>query len=202
MDRKVGMYSSIVTLIAVVAFAFAMIIGNDFGSYLSSMFIAWGFVPMICSFASYGQNETKSLSYTAMIFSAVYAVLIMIVYFAQLTTVRHSVLNEQASNILDYKNFGLFFSYDLLGYGFMALATFFISFTIQAKTKIDKWLKVLLMVHGIFAISCVIIPMMGVFNSSMSGGDIIGVLVLEFWCAYFIPICILSFLHFNNMNKF
>jgi hypothetical protein len=36
----------------------------------------------------------------------------------------------------------------------------------------------------------------------MAGGDIIGVLVLEFWCAYFAPVCILSYLHFKNMNKF
>lgn len=202
MNRKVGMYSSIVTLVAVIGFAFSMLIGSDFVSYLSSMFIAWGFVPMICSFASYSKKETKSLSYTAMIFSAVYAMLIMVVYFAQLTTVRLLLLNEQVSNILNYKNFGLFFSYNLLGYGFMALATFFISLTIQGKTKIDKWLRGLLMVHGIFAIVCVTIPMLGVFNSSMAGGDIIGILVLEFWCAYFTPVCILSYLHFNNMNKF
>lgn len=195
------MYSSLVTFIAVVGFAFSMIVGSDFGSYLSSMFIAWGFVPMICSFASYCPKETKSLSYTAMIFSSVYAVLIMVVYFAQLTAVRLSVLNEQALSILNYKNFGLFFSYDLLGYGFMALATFFISFTIQANTKIDKWLKALLMIHGIFAISCVAIPMLGVFSSGMTGGDIFGVLVLEFWCAYFAPACILSFLHFRGSYK-
>jgi hypothetical protein len=177
-----------------------MIIGSDFGSFLSSMVIAWGFVPMICSFASYSDKDTKSVSYTAIVFTAVYAVLIMVVYFAQLTTVRLSELNQQASQILGFNNFGLFFSYDLLGYGFMALATFFIALTIKAKTKTDKWLKVLMMVHGIFAISCVIMPMLGVFNADMAGGDIIGVLVLEFWCAYFTPVCILSYLHFKNQQ--
>lgn len=198
MNRKVGMYSSIITLAAVLGFAVSMIIGSDFGSYISSMFIAWGFVPMICSFASYSGKETKASSYTAIAFAAVYAVLIMVVYFAQITAVRLSQLSQQASQILDYKHFGLFFSYDLLGYAFMALATFFIAFTIQATTKPDKWLKSLLMIHGIFAVPCVIIPMLGLFHANMTDGDFLGVMVLEIWCAYFIPVCILSYLHFKK----
>lgn len=198
MNRKVGIYSSIITLLAVLGFAVSMIIGSDFGSYISSMFIAWGFVPMICSFASYSEKETEAVSYTAIAFAAVYAVLIMVVYFAQLTAVRLSQLSKQASQILDYKNFGLFFSYDLLGYAFMALATFFIAFTIQATNKPDKWLKILLLIHGIFALSGVIMPMLGIFTADMPGGDLIGVLVLEFWCAYFASVCILSFLYFRK----
>lgn len=129
-----------------------------------------------------------------------YAVLIMLVYFAQLTTVRLSQLSQQASQILDYKNFGLFFSYDLLGYAFMALATFFIAFSIRATTKPDKWLKALLMIHGIFAVSCVIMPILGLFKADMANGKLFGVLVLEFWCAYFTPICILSYLHFKKIK--
>ncbi|HAG09227.1 MAG TPA: hypothetical protein DCK87_06690 [Desulfotomaculum sp.] len=108
---------------------------------------------------------------------------------------RLSVLSEQASQILNYKNFGLFFSYDLLGYSFMALATFFIAFTIKAATKPDKWLKALLLIHGIFAVSGVLMPMLGTFKADMSGGNLIGVLILEFWSAYFVPVCILSYLH-------
>lgn len=59
MNRKLGLFSSIITLAAVLGFALSMIIGSDFGSYISSMFIAWGFVPMICSFASYSEKKQK-----------------------------------------------------------------------------------------------------------------------------------------------
>ncbi len=144
------------------------------------------------------RKRRKSCKLTAIAFAAVYAVLIMVVHFAQLTAVRLQLLSKQASQILDYKNFGLFFSYDLLGYAFMALATFIIAFTIQATTKSDKWLKALLLIHGIFAVSGVIMPMLGIFKANVAGGDLIGVLVLEFWCAYFTPICILSYLHFRK----
>lgn len=86
----------------------------------------------------------KTAGYSAMIFSGVYAVIILLVYFAQTTAVRLDRLNQQAMQILDYNKFGLFFSYDLLGYGIMALSTFFIGLTIQPKNAPDKALKWLL----------------------------------------------------------
>lgn len=201
MNRKIGMYSAIVTLAAVIGFALSMIVGNNYASYLSSLFISWGFVPMICVFAAYSQKEKKSAGYTAVAFSAIYAVLIGLVYFAQLTTVHLSKLNEQASAILDYSKLGsLFFNYDLFGYAFMALSTFFIGLTIQPERKSDKWLKGLLLIHGVFAVSCVLMPMLGTFSSNMAGGEIIGILVLEFWCAYFCPVCILAYKYFKRLK--
>ena len=59
--------------------------------------------------------------------------------------------------ILNYSNGGLFFSYDLLGYGMMALSTFFVGLTIDAKNKADQWLKCLMIIHGIFFFGCFII---------------------------------------------
>ncbi len=201
MNRKIGMYSSIVTLFAVLGFAISMIAGSAYWSYLFSLLIAWGFVPMIGSFTAISKTENKAVGYTAITFSAVYAVLVGLVYFAQLTTVHFTELSEQASAILDYQNLGsLFFNYDLFGYAFMALATFFISLTIQTHNKTDKWLKALLLIHGVFAISCVIMPILGIFKAGMEGGDIIGVLVLEFWCAYFVPVCLLSYNYFKKQQ--
>lgn len=198
MDKKTGMCASLLTLAAVLAFAFTTAAANSFLSFLSSMFIAFGFVPMICSFASYAKKGAKAPAFTAVAFAAVYAVLIMLVYFAQLTAVRLEALNDQAKRILDYGAFGLFFSYDLLGYAFMALSTFCIAFTIDARTKRDRWLKALLLVHGLFAPVCIIIPMLGLFHPGMQGGDLAGVLVLELWCIYFVPVCVLSRLHFKS----
>ena len=200
MNNKTGMYASLVTLAAVVVFAVSMIVGNSSVSYLASMFIAWGFIPMIGAFVADSEKESKAVSYTALVFAAIYGTLIMIVYFAQLTVVRLANLSLPVAQILDYQKFGLFFSYNLLGYGFMALTTFFIALSFKAESKADKALKVLLLVHGLFAISCLVIPMMGIFSSDMAGGGLIGILVLEFWCAYFIPVCILSFLHFKNQR--
>jgi len=120
-----------------------------------------------------------------------------LVYFAQTTAVRLDSLGNEALRIIDYERYGLFFSYDLLGYGIMALATFFIGLTINAKSRSDKWP---LIVYGVFFVGCFLLPMFGVFNSEMDGADWIGTLILEVWCCYFLPICILSYLHFEKKS--
>ena len=63
----------------------------------------------------------------------------------------------------------------------------------------NDWL-ILLIIHGIFFISCFIMPMTGMFVNSNGSTSIGGVIALELWCLYFIPIGILSYLHFKN-NK-
>ena len=198
LNQRIGMYSSIVNVCSVVAFAVCMLINNSYMSYLVCMFIAFSFVPMICAFVYFSKEKTKVAGYTAMLWAAVYAVFILIVYFAQVTAVALNDLNEQAKQLIDYSSFGLFFSYDLLGYGLMALSTFFAGLTILEETKIAKWLRRLLMIHGIFFIACLIMPILGVFKPGMVGMDWIGVMVLEVWCIYFVPIGILSYLYFKE----
>ena len=108
-------------------------------------------------------------AYVGMTFAGIYAVFVLLVYFAQTTSVRFEELDGVALRIFDYSQGGLFFSYDLLGYGMMALSTFFIGLTIEAETKADKWLKYLLIIHGVFFVGCFIMPMTGVFRSMASG---------------------------------
>lgn len=99
--------------------------------------------------------------------------------------------------ILDFQRGGLLFCYDLLGYGMMALSTFFIGLSITAKSKMDKWLKYLMMIHGIFFISCFIMPMTGMFTG-MASGESRGTIALLGWCAYFLPVGVLAYKHFQK----
>ena len=197
MNRKIGMLGSLVSLTAVALFAVFMLTLFNFGSFFVCIFLSLGFVLMINSFAGECEPNKKSSAYTAMIFAAVYCVLILLVYFAQTTSVMNDGFDEQTMQIFDYSKSGLYFNYDLLGYGMMALSTFFIGLTIKPENNSDKWLKRLLLIHGIFFIPCLIMPMLGIFSS---GDYWSGVIVLEFWCTYFIPVCILSFLHFKKAD--
>ncbi|MCG1013042.1 hypothetical protein JT739_10605 [Tepidanaerobacter sp. GT38] len=201
MNFTVAKIGAVITALSVIGFAICMLIEFDFGSYLVSMFIAFGFVMMIAGFHAESDNEHKVAANTALVLSGVYTVLILLVYFAQTTAVRLDSLGEEALRIIDYKRLGLFFSYDLLGYGVMSLATFFIGLSINARSRLDKWLKWLLMFHGVFFIGCFLAPMLGMFSSKMDGADWIGMLILEVWCIYFLPICILSYLHFANTSN-
>ncbi len=199
MNKTIAGIGAMIVTISVLLFAVCMLIPFDFGSYFVCMLLPIGYIMLAVGICDESDENHRVAANVGIIFAAIYAVLVFLVYFAQTTAVRLDSLGEQVMQILNYSKGGLFFSYDLLGYGMMALSTFFVGLTIDAKTKTDKWLKDLLMIHGIFFLGCFIMPMTGVFRS-MSDGEtnIGGVIALEFWCAYFTPIGILSILHFRK----
>lgn len=199
MNRKIGANSSIVNLLAVLGFTASMLLRFNFGSYLCSMFIAFSFVQMMCCFPHFAVPERKAAGYAAVAFASVYTAIILLVYFTQLTTVRFGGLTEQAQELLDFQQMNLFFCFDLLGYALMALATFFAGLTICPKKKTEKWLRTLLLIHGVFFIICLLLPMLGIFQADSPAW--IGVAVLEFWCAYFCPVALLSFLYFQSKEE-
>lgn len=202
MNKTIASIGTAIALVSVVLFAVCMLIPFNFGSYFVCMLLPIGYIMMTAGFCEESDEKHKVAANAGMTFAAIYAVLIFLVYFAQTTAVRLDSLDEQAMRILDYSRGGLFFSYDLLGYGMMALSTFFVGLTIDAKNKADKWLKYLMIVHGVFFFGCFIMPMTGVFSSMPNGEtNMGGVIALEFWCAYFIPICVLSMIHFIKGNK-
>ena len=196
MISKVG--SAIVT-VTVFLFAVFLIINYSTGYYFVCLILPIGFIMMIAGLHNECEGDRKVAANIGLILAAVYATFIMLVYFAQLTTVKNEQLNEQAANLLEFGKFGLIFNYDLLGYGVMALSTFFTGFSMKPKNKMDKWLRALLMIHGVFYFSCTFMPITGMFTKMSSGGDGIGGrLALVAWCVYFLPIGILSFLHFSR----
>lgn len=202
MNRKIAMIGSAVVAVTVFLFAVFILTDFKFGSYFVCMFLPLGFIMMTAGFQHECKEENKVAANVGLILSAVYTVLILLVYFSQTTTVRLEELNEQAVKVLDYQRGGLMFNYDLLGYGMMALSTFFTGLGFDAKDKEEKWLKWLLIVHGIFFPGCFIMPMTGVFlsmsdGSHGSGGGI----ALLFWCVYFIPIGVLAYRHFSGKKK-
>ena len=199
MNRTVSKIGAAVVTVTVFLFAVFIIADFTFGSYFVCMLLPIGYIMMAAGFQHESDEKTRVSANIGLILAAVYAVLILLVYDAQTTTVRLEKLNEQAVRILNYAKGGLMFNYDLLGYGMMALSTFFIGLSIRAENKPDLWLKRLMLIHGIFFLSCFLMPMTGMFTSMANGekgngGDI----ALLFWCAYFLPIGVLAWKHFSN----
>ena len=199
MNRTVSKIGAAVVTVTVFLFAVFIIADFTFGSYFVCMLLPIGYIMMAAGFQHESDEKTRVSANIGLILAAVYAVLILLVYDAQTTTVRLEKLNEQAVRILNYAKGGLMFNYDLLGYGMMALSTFFIGLSIRAENKPDLWLKRLMLIHGVFFYSCFLMPMTGMFTGMANGekgngGDI----ALLFWCAYFLPIGVLAWKHFSN----
>ena len=72
---------------------------------------------------------------------------------------------------------------------------------VKETTSIEKALKILLLVHGIFFLSCLIMPMFGIFKYDPSSHSNGGVIALVVWCIYFLPIGILSIFHFLDKEE-
>lgn len=202
MNRMIPRIGAGIVTAAAVLFALCLLIDFSFGSYLVCMCLPIGYIMMTAGFHHESDEDCRVAANVGVVFSAVYAVLILLVYFAQVTNVRLDDMTEQAVMILDFKRGGLMFSYDLLGYGMLALSTFFIGLSIQAGSKSDRWLKYLLMIHGVFFFGCFIMPMTGAFRVMSDGGTSTGgVIALVCWCIYFFPIGILSYRHFSNPRR-
>ena len=199
LNKTIAKIGSGIVTVTVFLFALFLMINYHMGYYFVCLILPVGFIMMTAGLNNECENDRKVSANIGLILAAVYCTFIMLVYFAQLTTVKNEQLTEQAAKLLEFGKFGLIFNYDLLGYGMMALSTFFTGLSMKAKNKADKWLRALLMIHGVFFFSCTFMPMTGMFSKMSSGGDGLGGrLALVVWCVYFLPIGILSFLHFRK----
>ena len=203
MNKTVAKAGSAVVTVTVFLFALFLLINYSLGSYFVCLILPIGFIVMTAGLHNEIESDRKVPANVGLILAGVYSVFIMLVYFSQLTTVNNEQLNEQASKLLKFDHFGLIFNYDLLGYGLMALSTFFTGLAMKPANKADKWLRALMMIHGVFYFSCTFMPITGMFSkmATPDGDGLGGRLALVAWCVYFLPIGILAFLHFSKQKK-
>src|SRR5574344_219782 len=102
MNKKIGMIGSVVSCMSVIFFAVTMIMQFNFGSFFVCMILAFGFILMIAAFANECSDENKASAIVALVFSGIYATLVLLVYFAQTTSVRLDDLNQQSLYLIDY----------------------------------------------------------------------------------------------------
>ena len=96
MNRTIGRYAALTHLGTVVLFALCMLLGFNAGSYTVCMVMALAYVVMAAAFCQGVAPERRGAGYAALAFSGMYAAIILLVYFAQVTTVALQPLTEQA----------------------------------------------------------------------------------------------------------
>lgn len=168
-------------------------------SYASSMFISLGYLALSCAFAVRAARDRRAAATLGMALACVYTVFINLVYYSQLTTVLQGSAAPQMLDAITYRPGTWFFNLDLFGYGVMSLSTFFIGLSLIPASLEEKWLKGLMLAAGVFALSSILMPLLGVFSAEAGeGGGIFGILALEFWCVYFIPVMVLAARYFRR----
>ena len=199
MNRLISRTGAAIVAVAVFLFAVCLIADFSFGSYFVCMLLPLGYIMIAAGLYHESGEDRRVAAAVGLVFAAVYAVLILLVYFAQTTSVRLGGLSGPALDVLDFKRGGLIFNYDLLGYGMMALSTFFLGLSVRADCRTDRWLKALLLIHGLFFFGCFLMPITGMFRGMSDGSTSRGgVIALVLWCVYFFPVGLLAFLHFGG----
>ncbi|MEO5806430.1 hypothetical protein [Devosia sp.] len=204
MNRKLGLLSAAAVTVLVVLFALLMLVRLDYGAYGASLLISWAYLVLACSFAVMAGEGEQVAAQAGIAFAVLYAGFVTSVYFVQLTTILHQSAPVDILNALNYQTLGsLMFNLDLLGYALMSISTLFTGLTVTRAGRANKWLRYLLICHGVFAPICIALPIIDVFGTMpKQGGDAVGTAVLLLWCAYFLPVGILAVFHFSAPQAF
>ena len=107
MNRIIAKIGAMVVTVSVVLFAISMLVSFSFGGYFVCMLLPLGYIMMAAGFCRESDRSHKVAADVGLVFAAMYAVLIFLVYFAQTTVVRWDSLGEEAMQILDYARGGL-----------------------------------------------------------------------------------------------
>lgn len=202
MNRKIGLISSIVIGSTVFIFFVCLVVvlcaPNPVTEYLSygvCAVLSWGWVATACVYSCNASKERLAAAKIGVATGVIYSVLISLVYYTQLTVVLYKTADEAILNALSFAAAGSWlFSLDLLGYGLLAISTFFVGLSLEPQKKTDRVLKLLLMLHGAFFV-CMFVPILPLPSTNQGNG---GAIALIFWCLFFLPISVLSTLHFKS----
>ncbi len=206
-NHRLGLMGACTVCAATASFAVFMLLpGGALPFMLScgaSIFIAFGYICLAAGLAAYAEPEKKACAFTAVAFAGVYAVFVTFVYYTQLTTVWQQAAPQDLLTEITYRPGSWFFNLDLFGYGLLSLSTVFAGLAVTAKTRGETWLRRLLMIHGLFAVSCFAFPVLGLFSRDAEGAssDLYGVLALECWCLYFLPVTLLAADFFKRRGR-
>lgn len=197
MNRKIGLVSSMFMAGSIIIFFISLGLALverktylDMISFGVCILLSWTYLISIIAYSHFCHRDKAVAAEVGKVFGVIYSIYVTLVYFTQLTVVKNGVLSREINHLFDYTlPDSWMFGINLIGYGIMALSTFFIGLSMLAIDFKGMLLKRLLLLHGVFAV-CVILPMTSLFLEN-SNHDITGTIVLMVWCVIFLPIALL-----------
>ena len=106
MNRQIPRIGAAIVCAMVFLFAVCLIVDFSFGAYFVCMLLPLGYIMMAAGFQHEAEEDRKVAANVGLVFSAVYVTLILLVYFAQTTSVRLDGLGDGALRVLDFRRGG------------------------------------------------------------------------------------------------
>ena len=158
-----------------------------------------------------GGNNRLFFADMAIAFAIMYCTCNSIVYYVNVTFVERAkdVAVGAVLSVVQQPPPSAFFSIEILGYTYLGISAIFLAYSIRdeveyyatAKTTTQSTLLLYLVwIHGITSVVGFIIPFCNfVYQTEKDDdNDPFYVFILLGWCAIFIPICVLLFLHYRR----
>ena len=131
----------------------------DMASFIPALFLAPTMVILIACINAITPETKKTFSQIGLAFTIVYAAIIPTNYYLQLFVVRLNLKSGtlEGLSILAQPNLhSIFFALETLGYGFLSLATLFVSLVFTSG-KLEIWMRSLFIVSGAVGIFGVLV---------------------------------------------
>jgi hypothetical protein len=157
--KNIGFWSAVLSVFFAIGYCIAQLLSTSkilpyphdmFWLFLPSLFLASTFVvAMVCLHYSVEANQ-KIWTALGVAFALLYAPLVSIVYFTQLTVVLPALLRGELNetHVLYFPGRSFLMAVDCLGYFFMSVSTLFAAFAFRKNSK-SKWLYRSLLWNGI-----------------------------------------------------
>ena len=196
--KYLGMSSALLAALLTSLFGIFIVLNNPMVYFITCLFLAMSVVVMAISLKSFVNIRKKVLAECAVLFGAMYAILVSMVYYTQIAIVLKGTLSTDLLMIVSDIPGSVFFYIDMFGYCFLCLATLFIAFAIEG----HKTLRGFLFAHSAIFIPTFLLPFMPIAFSTVepAAGQVSGPLILVLWCAIFVPVCLLLARYFGKQQ--
>lgn len=193
MNKKIGIISSLVSILSLVLFVVFLTLNESSSYHASLLTFVFSFIILLSTINGLSVNRSQTASLVAITFSSIALSIFSIVSFTQFTTIRiRSVVeghSEMLEKVLSTQNGDSLFSlFLLLGFLILSLATFFCSFTINKQLVVGKVLFFLMFLQIIFAIVFLIVLLLMTQTT----------IVLIVWAIVMAITCFTAIFYFKN----
>ena len=156
---------------------------------LPSILLAIAFVILMVSILNSARSEKRVWAQIGFAFSIIYTVLVSIVYFVVMAVLVPYVERGESAQVvlLQFKHGTFLFAIDILGYGFMSLATLFAA-PVFGGSNLESWIRRAMIANGLLAPAIVF----QIFYPSLWN-------IALLWAVTFPTTAILLSLHFRRL---
>jgi hypothetical protein len=173
-NSSLGFWSAVVATVVVIFSGITATTAMKIPAFLSGIILVPAFTVLMACVHDYARTDRRIFSRLGMLFTVGYAVLISFNYFMQLTLVRQNLYTTPFA--MDNPQ-SVMWVIEVLGYGFMGLATLFASWVFDSG-MLQKAIRWLFITNGVLGIGGMIGYALGLSMNILLGGLVVWDIVM------------------------